>query len=97
MYVLSHPDVQAGATPEAPPLAAHNALCGVVARAVCLLINSLLPVTTCKAQSATRSFGPIHCYTSNTIVMLMQMDVPTGVPMTLLVSISKATAQMPLD
>lgn len=53
MDVLSHPDVQAGATPEPPPLAPHDALGGVVAGAVGLLINSLLPVTTDRLQVAT--------------------------------------------
>ena len=43
MYVLSHPDVQAGTTPEASPLAPHNALGGIVAWAVGLLVNGLLP------------------------------------------------------
>ena len=44
MNVLSHPDVQTRATPEAAPLTAHYPLCGIVARAVCLLVHSLLPV-----------------------------------------------------
>lgn len=52
MNVLPHPDVQAGPTPESPPLATHNALRGVVARAVCLLIDSLLPVTTDRLRLA---------------------------------------------
>lgn len=45
MDVLSHPDIQTRAAPEAPALATHNALGGVVAGAVCLLVDSLLPVT----------------------------------------------------
>lgn len=53
MDVLSHSDVQAGPTPEAPPLAPHNALGGVVAGAVGLLINRFLPVTTDRLQMAT--------------------------------------------
>ena len=52
MDVLSHPDVQAGPTPESPPLATHNALCGVVAGAVRLLINRFLPVTTDRLRLA---------------------------------------------
>lgn len=55
MDVLSHPDVQAGPTPEPPALATHDALCGVVARAVRLLINSLLPVITDRLRLASCS------------------------------------------
>ncbi len=44
MYVLPHPDEQTRPTPEAPPFTTHDTLCGVVARAVGLLIYGLLPV-----------------------------------------------------
>lgn len=46
MYVFSHSDVQAGATPEASAFASHDALGRVVTWAVGLLINGLLPAIT---------------------------------------------------
>ena len=46
MDVLSHSDVKAGATPEATALATNDALGGIVARAVCLLVNGLLSEAT---------------------------------------------------
>ncbi len=50
MNVLTHPDVQARPTPEPPALASDNALCGVVARAVGLFVNCLLPAESVQIQ-----------------------------------------------
>ena len=50
MNVLTHPDVQARPTPEPPALASDDALCGVVARAIGLFINSLLPAKSVQSQ-----------------------------------------------
>ena len=46
MDVFPHPDVQAGATPEASAFASHDALGRVVTWAVGLLIDGLLPAMT---------------------------------------------------
>ena len=76
MNVLPHPDVQAGSTPEAPPLATHNALPGVVAGAVRLLINSLLPVTTDRLRLAWGSLSGSStdwCMCSSSCIWLMAL------------------------
>ena len=52
MQVLSHPNVQAGPTPEAPALASNYALGGVVAGAEGFGINGLLPVQQARFEAS---------------------------------------------